>query len=185
MNNYKISVKDLEQVERIVQSEINVQTGFSQLLEYSQAKWQHDIWRQVAELNVEEDVEQLNIWLQQVLAKEPPPDNIKAYWFGLFNPVLENGEVTCGLYVSGSTQFDSSTSDWACRDEDSYLPEGRYANSQILRQIYSLVADTKVALAGEYVLCLGYACLAVKHIFNNSLKPVVVGFDAGDFIRIT
>lgn len=184
MSNYDIAEEDLEYIEQVVRSETNVQTGFSRLLSYCQAKWQHDIWQRIARLNVEDDVEQLSIWLKQLFAKEPPHDNIKAYWFGLFNHILENGEVTCGLYVSGSTQFDSSTSDWACWDEDSYLPEGRHANSLILRQIYSLVSDTKVALVGEYMLCFGYSCLTVKYIFGNSPKPAVVGFDSGDFIAI-
>ncbi len=184
MNNYSVAGEDSKQIKQIVQSNADVQTGFFELLNYCQTKWPHDVWEQVSKIEVQGDVDELKIWLDQTLCNEPPAGNIKAFWFGLYNPVLKNGEVTCRLYISGSTQFDPNTIDWACWREDSYVPKGRYAKSRVLRQIYSLVVDTEIEAVGEYALCLGFAGLAVKHIFGNSHKPVAVGFDSGDFIVV-
>jgi hypothetical protein len=56
-----------------------------------------------------------------------------------------------------------------------------------LHKVYSLVEEAEVAAEGEYVLCLGYACLAIKEIFENLSfppLPIGVGFDSGDVILV-
>ena len=57
-------------------------------------------------------------------------------WFGLRNPVLDDGEPTCGLYLSGSSSFspDSDSDEWVC--DRAYRPHGRYARSSILTELY-------------------------------------------------
>ena len=141
-------------------------------------------------LELEKDVATLHHWLGQVLSSEPPPETIKAFCFGLFNPVRGNGVISCDLYVSGSRRFDpnDNDSDWACWTPDSYFPRSRHADSSALHEIYQLVSGTEVAQPGEYVLCLGYACLAIHRILDDlpldPSLPVAVGFDEGDFIMV-
>jgi hypothetical protein len=147
-------------------------------------------------LDFEQDVDHQYKWFQDLLVTEPPPDNIEAFWFGLFTQPLKNGKVICTLYVIGSPVFnmDDDTGDWACITNESYVPKGRFATSAILQEIYLLVTQGGKATkeVGEYVLCLGYACLTVKAIcqtMNRKLlfgerasRFVAIGFDEGDFI---
>jgi hypothetical protein len=57
-----------------------------------------------------------------------------------------------------------------------------------------LTNEQGVGDIGEYVLCLGYACLAVKHLCevvppdlwlgSKDKRAIAVGFDSGDDILI-
>jgi hypothetical protein len=63
-----------------------------------------------------------------------------------------------------------------------------------LDEVYSLTNEKGVGDIGEYVLCLGYACLAVKNLCetvplelllgSRDTRAVAVGFDSGDEILI-
>jgi len=181
-----------EFVKRTVESGSGVVDGMSDLIGYCEKKKRNVVWKEIRQLNFNEDVERLREWLVEVLYAEPPANEIKAFWFGLYNPVFDDGRVSCCLYVSGSTRFDEA--DWACWADDSYAPDGRYADSKVLDEIYSLTNEKGVGDIGEYVLCLGYACLAVKHLCetipsellfgSRGTRAVAVGFDSGDEILI-
>src|SRR5215475_5033750 len=179
-------------IKRTLESGNDVAAGMTELIGYCEKKNPNVVWKKIRKLNFRGDVERLREWLVEVLSSEPPANEIKAFWFGLFNPVLDDGRVRCCLYVAGSTRFDEA--DWACWADDSYVPDGRYADSKILDEIYSLTNEKGVGDIGEYVLCLGYACLAVKHlcetipsellIGSRDTRAVAVGFDSGDEILI-
>jgi hypothetical protein len=181
-----------EFVKRTVESGSEVADGVMDLIGYCAKKKRNVVWKEIRQLNFNEDVERLREWLVEVLSAEPPANEIKAFWFGLFNPVLNDGRVSCCLYVSGSTRFDEV--DWACWADDSYVPNGRYADSKVLDAIYSLTNKQGVGDIEEYVLCLGYACLVVKYLCetvppelllgSRDKRTVAVGFDAGDGILI-
>jgi hypothetical protein len=186
--------KAAEHIERVIKSASSIRNGMTQLLDYCEAASPSPAWSSIRRLDFEGDSADLRLWLEKVLSTEPPSQDINAFWFGVFNPVLENGETSCGMYISGSTAFDpeDETGEWAVPSDESYLPEERYATSSILREVYRLVNKNSVADIGEYVLCLGYACLAIATIIR-SLSPrlllgerkaraIAVGFDSGDFI---
>ncbi len=184
--------KAYEFVERTVESGSGVVDGMADLIGYCEKKKRNAVWKEIRQLNFNDDVGRLREWLVKVLSAEPPANEIKAFWFGLFNPVLDDGRVSCCLYVSGSTRFDEL--DWACWADDSYVPDGRYADSKVLDEIYSLTNEKGVRDIAEYVLCLGYACLAVKYLCetvplnlllgSKDRRAVAVGFDSGDEILI-
>ena len=181
-----------EFVKRTVESGSEVADGMSELIGYCEKKKRNVVWKEIRKLNFNEDAERLREWLVEVLSTEPPANEIKAFWFGLFNPAHDDGRVSCCLYISGSTRFNEA--DWACWAHDSYVPDGRYADSKVLDEIYSLTNEQGVGDIGEYVLCLGYACLAVKHLCetvppelllgSRDTRAVAVGFDSGDEILI-
>ena len=180
-----------EFVKRTIESGSGVADGMMGLIGYCEKKKPNVVWKKIRRLNFR-DAEGLREWLVELLSAEPPANEIKAFWFGLFNPALDDGRVSCCLYVSGSTRFDEA--DWACWADDSYAPDGRYADSKVLDEIYSLTNEKGVGDIGEYVLCLGYACLAVKHLCetipsellfgSRGTRAVAVGFDSGDEILI-
>lgn len=204
-------LKHFEFVQQVVKSHTSVPDGMTELVGYCEASCPISVWDRILRLDFAKDVACLQAWLSHVLSDEPPAENIKAFWFGLFNPVIA-GQTSCDLYLSGSVEFDpeDETHDWACWTDESYLPNGRYAKSQVLHEIYYIVHQSGQPVfpypckrrglcsgnyscwLGEYVLCLGYACLSLKEVLQ-SIEPtlllgkartraVVVGYDSGDAI---
>lgn len=183
-------------VERLVRTGSEVAAGMERLLALCERSAPHEVWTRARELDFAGDAAALRVWLAGVLAEQPPSAEVAAYWFGLAHRAGENQEESCQLYLSGSTCFDPADPmcGWACWTDDTYLPEGRYADSPVLRELYRLVKETDVALLAEYALCLGYAALAVReacagigpHLLlgSRSWRGVAVGFDEGDFLLV-
>lgn len=201
----------LQKVKKVIQSGVNTQAGMKELIQLCEQECPGPVWAEIRAINFDENVELMKNWVTRVLAKERPASNIKAYWFGIYNPSL-NGHVSCDLYLSGSTTFNPTekSGDWACVNGTSYFPSLRYANASVLDVIYSLTQHRTSSIFpencrwkggcsgsngcwfGEYVLCLGFAGLVVNEICETIWKPIMatsnepqavaVGFDSGDFI---
>jgi len=181
-----------DEVARITSSAVSVTDGMHALIDFvTQEKPGHK-WSELRSLDYQADSLIVRDWLKSVLTKEPPSAKVKAYWFGIFNPIV-NDEASCGFYLMGSTEYTPDDFDWACWDDDSYLPKMRYAPSQVLPVIYrTVMSDEDEESLGEYTLCLGYVALVVAEM-ARSLKPelflgkankrvVAVGYDEGDGI---
>jgi hypothetical protein len=183
-------------IQSVLGYSIEVRTGMNYFLEYCAKVQESPAWRKISDLDFEKDVANLQLWLNKALTEEPPVDDVRAFWFGLFHPIMNDGETSCGLYVSGSVNFDADdqAARWASLNDDSYLPKDSRAKSVILDEIYFINHQYKVESIGEYILCLGYACLAMKSAciyFGRSFmrgfygpRAIAVGFDNGDFIFI-
>ena len=190
-----MGIEDFYFVRDVTKAESNVAIGMNRLLDYCEKKSSDSVWKTIRSLDFKSEIPKLRLWLEDVLSSELPSDEINVFWFGLFNPILDNGESSCGLYISGSTKFDphDETGNWATWQDDSYFPEKRYAKSKILHEMYHLVSENaNVSNFAEYILALGYSCFVVKdlcHSINLKLllgdrkrRDVAVGFDSGDFI---
>jgi hypothetical protein len=191
-----LSIQSYRKIERLVRNKTPLVAGMHTLLDFCQKLQPSPRWKKLYQLNYEEDLLNLAFWLETVLLVEPPPKSITGYWFGLFNPILEDGVPTSCLYLAGSKLFDPEMKepDWAC-DAD-YLPEERYLDSAVLTEIYRTVSKGRSGIGelGEYTLCLGYAALAMAACCRSPLRDllvgkaasrgVVVGFDGGDEILI-
>jgi len=188
--------KSYECVRNVLAENMSLRAGMIRLIDYCEMQVPSKAWESIRALDFEADAVTLRRWLENVLSIEIPAQSIAAFWFGLINPVLGNGQTTCGLYISGTTTFDpgDETGDCFCLTGESYLPERRNADSQVLQETYRAVAGPDAAGIGEYVLCLGYACMAIRNaceevgpkllIGNRESRAVAVGFDSGDFILL-
>lgn len=58
-------------------------------------------------------------WLRRVNQSSPPPDDVVAYNFGIFES--EGGYI---LYLVGSREYDPDDDDWACHED--YVPVEKY-----------------------------------------------------------
>lgn len=176
-------------VAAVLSTPIAVDDGMSLLIDYcaEHEPWQG--WDVLRKLEFESDQLNLKRWLEDLLTQEPPPDDVNAFWFGLFNPVIK-GKSTCGLYAAGTKTFDREDEDfeWAC--DPAWLPDGRYAKSQILNDIYQRVNKAKDSVSSyQYVLCLGYAGLVLNQLATTlplstwlgkeSSRALAIGFDSG------
>ena len=183
-----------EYIEALIKSSLSLDDSMTRLLGYCDVNLPNPVWAKLRDLDFEADILNLKSWLENILLIDPPAQAINAFWFGIHNPILNNSETSCGLYLSGSAKYDpnAATLDWAVWDDQSYLPRDRYANSEDLSKIFWLVKESGVADIGEYISCLGYASLAVKTICSSidsrllfgerESRVSVVGFDSGDFI---
>ncbi len=185
--------KSLERVKNVIKSETSVNDGMNLLLDYCQNVVPNPTWETLRKLDFEKDTPLLKQWIKSLLKNDPPSDSIVAFWFGLSDELLKDGSDRWSLYVIGSTEFDprDTTGDWACITDESWQPEGRYANSAVLTEISRLLSPggSDVNEVGDYVLCLGFAGLTIKAVMNaidyddtTTSKGIAVGFDEGDFI---
>lgn len=77
-------------------------------------------------MDLRDDAPLLFTQLARIVARQPPPSSIRAFYFGLFERQIDgSGASEPALYVSGSTRSPDEP-DWMGWDEDSWLPEGRY-----------------------------------------------------------
>lgn len=188
-------VQSHDKVEAVLAAGGSLDAGMALLFDFCA---EHEPWRgwsALRKLDFSDDQMRLHQWLTGLLTDEPPPKGIKAFWFGLFNPVVK-GKTTCGMYIAGSNTFDAEddTFEWAC--DPAYFPDGRYADSHILNEIYQSVSKAKgfVSSYGEYVLCLGFAGLVAKHLAatigartwlgTSRSRSLAVGFDSGDGVLL-
>lgn len=150
-------------------------------------------WRSLDELDFKEDIKQLEAWLNEVLFTEPAPDDISAYWFGLFHPLDEHDQPVSCLYLAGSNRYlpNEEVEDW--HTAPAFFPKGRYADSDVLKQIYRYAhRKDGPETNGEY-FCLWYSSIVVAHLCRTRApallgdverRAVAVGFDAGDILML-
>jgi hypothetical protein len=177
--------------------ETPVGPGMWHLLDYCERRHDNELWETLRHLDFEGDAARLCAWFEKLLRREPPREDVNAYWFGVYHPVVEDSERSCALYVSGSTEYDpwDEHADWALWRGTSYLPEGRYVASDVLHIMYRrLQLYPEMLPAAEHALCLGYASLVVRQMMEvvsidlllgaRENRAFVVGFDDGDFVDI-
>jgi hypothetical protein len=93
----------------------------------------------------------------------------------------------------GSDGFDAADEQCLWAVESTYKPRAGTVDSTVLDAIYLQVqaAGQDVAAFGEYMLGLGYACLAVRDTCDSlrtqllagaSDRGIAVGFDCGDAV---
>jgi hypothetical protein len=186
-------------IAEVAKKPLPVASGMGQWFDYCDkvAPDQAWLWKRLRRLDFEKDVENLSKWLKRLVKKEPPSDNVNGLWFGLYNPVLDDGKASCQMYVSGSSVFDpgSDSNEWVC--QSSWTPKGRYSRSQVLTDLYrpvQAITKDQVSYLGEPFLCHGYLALVVSNWCNGPLRAtlrgdaairaVVIGHDSGDFYRM-
>ena len=150
------------------------------------------LWRELRLLDFNADLVQLTEWIVTLLRTSPVPGDISALWFGLYNPCDDEGMESSQFYCSGSRTYApcGPCPDWHCSTD--YIPEGRYATSTILPELFGRTYDlpgTENYLGGA-VLCHSYlaATLAqwcrdtsvVRLLNEGNIKAVAFGHDSGD-----
>jgi hypothetical protein len=101
--------------------------------------------------------------LDDVLSAEPPNASVTGIYFGLFNPQYDDEGPVADIYVAGGIYGDD---DWLPAVKKHWWPNGRYARSQLLAQLYRIAYESPSSLGNnaEYPLVLGFGVLAAKHL---------------------
>lgn len=189
-----MNTKDFERARKklydLLTSAQDPEEAVRQFIEFVSRRSRSRFWSDVRKLDFRLDIERLTRWASELMEREPPDPAINGYWFGLFTIADDEGEASC-LYLAGSNRYSPDDVDWAVRP--AYFPEGRYADSEVLRSVYRFAYRPRgPKVDGEY-FCLWYAALAVAHLcreLSDSLlagadrRAVAVGFDSGDAVLI-
>jgi hypothetical protein len=144
----------------------------------------------LAGVDVKRDVEGVRRQLLKLVRTEPPPKDLNAVYFGLFDTVSDDGERGIGYYVAGVRGFDPNDGDSLCNP--AWWPDGRYLRSQALNAVKHEEVSAGVRGQTDLRALLGYAgqlgaALLVSKFASSGLFPghhYVVGFDSGDFAEI-
>src|SRR5262245_43910072 len=138
VDSAKMFAQSARMIADIATNPVAVASGMGPWFDYCEkvAPEQKSLWKRLRKLDFQKDAESLTKWLQRLLKKEPPPENVNGLWFGLYNPELDDGEPSCQMYVGGASGFDpcSDSHEWVC--QQSWTPKGRYSSSQVLTELY-------------------------------------------------
>jgi hypothetical protein len=177
---------------KTLREEDSTSDGMDRLVDYCASQCPDPVWQRLRQLDTRRDVDGIVSWMEAVLLAEPPPHSINAFDLGLFDRSKDGVGFRCTLYVVGSERFSPSdpSGDWAVAP--AYFPETRYAPSPVLASLSEEASRCRGEAQGlvSYLLCLGYAALAVKEssralranpkLVDTLSKPIAVGFDEGD-----
>jgi hypothetical protein len=189
-------IEDMARIRTAVKDCTSIRPGMNNLLSYCFKICDNDVWKEIAKLNFEKDVEKIQRWLEKTLTGYPPPASIQAFSFGYDNPKSRGRKADYDLYILGATVDNIKDSDatGALLKNDSYRPGGGEAKSVVLPKMHALLSKYHLEDVGDLLLCMGYASLAVKLAFKSGDKdwlkgvdgprPVMVGDDKGHFIFI-
>ena len=147
--------------------------------------------RKLADLDIERDVDNVRRQIQELVSSEPPPSDLDAVYFGLFDALDDDAAEVAGYYLAGVKGFDPTDGDSLC--DPAWWPEGRYLVSEVLNAVKE--AELSASVDGQTNLraFLGYAGqlgggLLISKFAAAGLFPgyhYVVGLDEGDFAEIT
>ena len=76
----------MTRIRTVVKDCTSIRPGMNNLLRYRFVECDSDVWKDIAKLNFEKDVEKIQRWLEKTLTDYPPPANIQAFSFGYDNP---------------------------------------------------------------------------------------------------
>ena len=102
---------NLTEEKKLIQTILGYSTGIrpsmNYFLEYCARVQDSKAWKKIGDLKFEKELPTIQQWLNKTITAHPPADNIQAFWFGVYHPVLNDGVTSCDLYVSGSPRFDA------------------------------------------------------------------------------
>ncbi|MGI8982364.1 MAG: hypothetical protein ACR2FY_24295 [Pirellulaceae bacterium] len=183
-------------IHELLPHRVSVADSMRQLIDAHAAEYPSGNWTPFYEIDYDHEIRYLQQdWFSSVIENDQPASvPIAEIWFGLFEPIRGSGrnrETVADCYVAGARHFQlEGSSDWAVDPE--YFPDGRYANSNVLANIYRAAYGPSDGLKNDALeyLCLGYVAFALKFILADvdpklilgSEEPVGVaaGWDSGD-----
>lgn len=129
-------------------------------------------WDRYAHIDWKRDSQHARDWLGSLLRDDPPGPTITAFWFGLFNPLVD-GQPLSDFYIVGSAHYPSD--DWIT-DQD-WAPAGRYAHSPAQAEMYRLAekGGSEVLAVVDYVLTFAHAAATVNDLIAQTESHLLLG----------
>jgi len=174
-------------VSGIAKSATDVRSGWDTLIHALAEHCDSQTVSHLSAVDIARDVLSVHQQLSQLVQGSPPPDDIDALWFGLFDAVDGEGSECIGYYVAGIRGFDEDDPDSRC--SPAWWPENRYLSSAALAAVKQAEVEAGRRGADGQRAYLGYAgqlgaALLVSRFGAEGLagpRRLVVGFDSGDY----
>lgn len=180
-----------DRIETATKRGVSLADGMRQLIDECSRQRPHTDWSRLATIDFATDFGRLRRWLAGLLDGSPLPAAATGLWFGLFNPIDDDGQMIADLYVTAGVH-DPDDIDWTC--SPIWEPDGRYAGSRALAEICRIAYrgnEGELGNDAEYPLALAYACLAVRDLASELAttlgtpeRALFVGFDSGDLLCV-
>ncbi len=176
-------------VVKIANSAEDAATGWRLLVGYLEDRG-GEVLGELTRVDMQHDVDDVRRQVQGLLASEPPPSDLNAVYFGLFDALDSGDTETIGYYIAGVKAFDPDDGDSLC--DPAWWPEERYLTSHALDAIKKVEVSARARGVRDLRALLGYAgqlgaALLVSRFAVAGLFPshrCVVGFDSGDFAEV-
>ena len=119
---------------------------------------------------------QFEEWLNNLLDKEKPQEDIIAINFGLYET-----ENSIQLYICGSNEWHSDDESWASNND--YFPEDTYQSITLYENLYRVLENNLVL--GTFLTIASTIMFVNTYVLNNPGKfakdvALATGFDDGD-----
>lgn len=148
------------------------------------------LWKKIAKISIAKDIERMAAWLEECHRKQPPPQSVKGYWFGL-------GQYSRGWVIElyGAQRYSIADDiDWAVNPV--WRPRGSPFASSVLKDLSTLAArgDYEESSAIEMCGVFPYTALAIAAAIRR-VDPLVLlgkaksrgaccGFNDGDWLHL-
>lgn len=178
----------------ILASKLTVGEAWSKFIQFHEQRVPKSYWTQLRELDIETEQTEIVAWVEQLLSANPILKTVVAIWIGLVK-FADNDKEIPTIYFSGADTYDKEDIDWAC--DPVYLPENRYAQTELLQQIDDITrTDEENYEFFDWIFPLAYCAFTFDEIMRSKLdknlvlkwKPeiyVAVGHDNGDYVELT
>jgi hypothetical protein len=190
-------------IREIMIADLSLAQGMTQLCDYCNSQHPDPTWERIKRLDYDLDVDVFYRWLADQLHLHPPPVEISAFWFGIFETLDNQMESVFVTYLGGSRRKPLSEMDIEWASNLDYHPRDTVPGvcPPNLENIRDEICETDegneekedmISLA-DYVLPFGYYVLLIQELKSRMGKtalpgagyiPVAVGYDDEDWIYI-
>lgn len=137
-------------------------------------------------IDLRSDIDHIALQVEDILIQEPPVEQLSFLYCGIFD-VGERGSANArvGSYLSGG--YGQNPENQLDAGVLGYFPKNRFLSSACLQVISAAAIDDPKKKVFLYTLVFAVAALLAKHATAQAgiTVPVYVGFDSGDFAKIT
>lgn len=187
--------KSWDSLTTILASKLTAREAWSRFISVHEETVSKSYWEELKQIAIETEQNDIVNWLNQLIADEPIPESIVAFWIGIVKFADDNDKEIPTIYFAGTDNYDKDDIDWA--SDPSYLPENRYAQPGVLQQIDDIArTDEKNYEFFDWIFPIAYCAFVFDEIFRTKIdqklilksKPqiyVIVGHDSGDYIELT
>ncbi|MHA7811880.1 MAG: hypothetical protein ACX94C_00605 [Phycisphaerales bacterium] len=185
--------------ERAMQAIINDRVSFPEVLEqiiqgYGDTVPEHDA-NAMRSIEFESTYSDLKEWLRDLIRIDPPPQDMRALYFGLADFLPNEGSPVeyVQFYLDGSPSFDPDDGgEWACECAWTYGSNLRYPVCSTYVEFAKICNDLgnqltfTVSQAFTACLAIELAPVLAKELSfqHHDRYPIAVGHDAGDIFIV-
>jgi len=186
--------KSWEILKSIYDLKLTAKEAWNKFIEFHEQTNPKTYWTSLKNIDIEFEQIEIKEWLEQLIENNPLPKETVALWIGLLK-ITDNEMEVPTIYVVGTDTYDTEDIGWAC--EPTYLPENRYGQPALLKEIDEMAkTDEDNYEFLDWILPLAYSTFTIDEIVRTKLNKTIflkhhsrinfaVGHDSGDYMNLS